>query len=253
MSSNEQRAIALRRQSFYAFVIEVFRVLHPGKPLAKAPYLEAMCFQLQEVAEERKRHLLITVPPRHLKSVCTSVALVAWMLGHNPSHKVIVASYGEDLARRHAADFRTVMQSPMYRRLFPGTRIEPRSNRADEIRTTRGGGRKAVSLGGAVTGFGADLIIIDDLMKAQDALSERRREEVREYFEQTLYSRLDDKKHGRIIAIQQRLHEDDFAGYLVEKDSFEHLNLPAIAETASSPLLRPELSAAHQRSAPPRA
>lgn len=153
------------------------------------------------------------------------------MLGHTPSLKVIVASYGEDLARRHAADFRMVMQSLMNRRLFPGTRIEQRSNRTDEIRTTRGGGRKAVSLGGAVTGFGADLIIIDDLMKAQDALSERRREKVREYFEQTLYSRLDDKKRGRIIAIQQRLHEDNFAGYLVEKDRFEHLNLPAIAET----------------------
>jgi hypothetical protein len=110
---------------------------------------------------------------------------------------VIVASYGEDLARRHAADFRTIMQSAMYRRLFPATRIKPRSNRADEMRTTRGGGRKAVSLGGAVTGFGADVIIIDDLMKAQEALSPRKREEVREYFEQ---------------------------------GSFDHLNLPAIAE-----------------------
>lgn len=77
MSSNEQRAIARRRQSFYAFVIKVLRVLHPDKPLARAPYQEAMCFRLQEVAEERERHLLITVPPRHLKSVCTSVALVA--------------------------------------------------------------------------------------------------------------------------------------------------------------------------------
>jgi hypothetical protein len=67
-------------------------------------------------------------------------------------------------------------------------------------------------------------------MKAQEALSPRKREEVREYFEQTLYSRLDDKRRGRIISIQQRLHEDDFAGYLIDKGSFDHLNLPAIAE-----------------------
>ena len=217
MTREQQRADALRRSNFYIFVIEAFHILHPGAELSKEPYLEAMCWQLQEVAEGRTQRLLVTVPPRHLKSVCTSVALVAWMLGHNPGLKVIVASYGEDLARRHATDFRKVMQSAMYRRMFPATRIEPRSNRADEMRTTRGGGRKAVSLGGAVTGFGADVIIIDDLMKAQDALSERRREEAREYFEQTLYSRLDDKRRGRIIAIQQRLHEDDFAGYLIDK------------------------------------
>jgi hypothetical protein len=230
MSSEQQRADALRRSNFYIFVIEAFQVLHPGAALSKEPYLEAMCWQLQEVAEGRKQRLLVTVPPRHLKSVCASVALVAWMLGRDPGLKVIVASYGEDLARRHAADFRTIMQSAMYRRLFPATRIKPRSNRADEMRTTRGGGRKAVSLGGAVTGFGADVIIIDDLMKAQEALSPRKREEVREYFEQTLYSRLDDKRRGRIISIQQRLHEDDFAGYLIDKGSFDHLNLPAIAE-----------------------
>jgi len=221
MTREQQHLDALRRSNFYFFVIEAFRILHPGAALSKERYLEAMCWQLQEVAEGRMQRLLVTVPPRHLKSVCTSVALVAWMLGHDPSLKVIVASYGDDLARRHAADFRKIMQSAMYRRLFPATRIEPRSNRADEMRTTGRGGRKAVSLGGAVTGFGADVIIIDDLMKAQDALSDRRREEAREYFEQTLYSRLDDKRRGRIIAIQQRLHEDDFAGYLIDKGTFD--------------------------------
>lgn len=92
-------------------------------------------------------------------------------------------------------------------------------------------------------------------MKAQDALSERRRQEVREYFEQTLHSRLDDKRTGRIIAVQQRLHEADFAAYLIEKASYRHLNLPAIAESeqqlplymgrcyirAIGDLLRPEM------------
>lgn len=230
MSTERARAEALRRQNFYFFLAEVFRILHPGRELSKAPYLEAMCFRLQEVGEGRDQRLLITVPPRYLKSVCASVALPAWLLGHDPGLKIIVASYGDDLARRHAADFRAVIESDMYRQLFTGTCVDPRANRTDEMRTTSGGGRKAVSLGGAVTGFGADLIIIDDLMKAQDARSERKREEVREYYEQTLFSRLDDKQRGRIIAIQQRLHEDDFAGYLIEKGSFTHLNLPASAE-----------------------
>jgi hypothetical protein len=74
MSSEQQRADALRRSNFYIFVIEAFQVLHPGAALSKEPYLEAMCWQLQEVAEGRKQRLLVTVPPRHLKSVCVTRA-----------------------------------------------------------------------------------------------------------------------------------------------------------------------------------
>jgi predicted phage terminase large subunit-like protein len=232
MSSNEQCADVLQQQNFFLFLQTAFELLNPTVRLSGAEYLEAMSYQLQEAAEGPTQRLLVTIPPRHLKSISTSVALAAWMLGHDPTRKIIVASYGEGLARHHAADFRTLIESPVFRWLFPETRIDPRGNRADEIRTTKGGGRKAVSLGGAVTGFGADVIIIDDLMKAQDVPSERRREEVREYFEQTLYTRLDDKRTGRIIAIQQRLHEDDFAGYLIEQGSYTHLSLPAIAQTA---------------------
>ena len=96
MTREQQHLDALRRSNFYFLVTEAFRILHPGAALSKEPYLEAMCWQLQEVAEGRTQRLLVTVPPRHLKSVCTSVALVAWMLGHDPSLKMIVASYGED-------------------------------------------------------------------------------------------------------------------------------------------------------------
>jgi predicted phage terminase large subunit-like protein len=90
-------------------------------------------------------------------------------------------------------------------------------------------GRFTVSLGGAATGFGADLIIIDDLMKAQDAASALERQRVKDYYEQTLLSRLNNKSQGRVIVIQQRLHEDDLPGYLLETGQFEHLNLRSIA------------------------
>ena len=90
--------------------------------------------------------------------------------------------------------------------------------------------RKAVSLGGSVTGHGANILIIDDLMKAEDACSVTERQRVKEFCEQTLFSRLNDKQNGAIIAIQQRLHEDDLAGYLLAKGTFTHLELRAIAE-----------------------
>jgi predicted phage terminase large subunit-like protein len=122
------------------------------------------------------------------------------------------------------------MLSGWYRRLFPGTRLANRGNTTEEIRTTAGGIRKAVSIGGAVTGHGADYIIIDDLLKAADAESEAERIRAQEYIEGSLLSRFDNPAEGRVIMIAQRLHELDPPGYLLSKGTYRHLNLPAIAE-----------------------
>lgn len=228
MKHDRQLLDAVLRTNLSFFVQRSFGTLHPGQPFLPAWHVEAMCWQLQRVAEGKIRRLLITVPPRHLKSVCTAVGFAAWALGRDPAAKVMVASYGHSLAANHARDFRSLIESPFYRALFPGAQIT--KNTEAEIRTTLGGGRKAVSLGGPVTGFGADILIIDDLMKAEDARSEVERQRVKAFYEQTLVSRLNDKRTGRIIAVQQRLHEDDLAGYLIDKGTFTHLNLKAIAE-----------------------
>ncbi len=221
--------VACRRHLYY-FVRRAFETLHPGQALILAWHIEAMCYQLEKVAHGETRRLLITLPPRGLKSICASVCLPAWLLGHDPTLKILVASYGQDLAAKHARDFRAIIASDWYGELFPNTRIDARRTKEADIMTTKRGGRKSVSLGGAVTGFGADVVIVDDLMKAGEVHSEVKREEVKVFYEQTLHARLNDKKSGRIVAIQQRLHEDDLAGFLIEKGRFEHLNLKAIAE-----------------------
>jgi hypothetical protein len=221
---------AARRTHFSLFLMKVFETLHPGEPPLKlAWYLQAMCHALSEVAAGRKHRLVITVPPRHLKSITASVAFVAWLLGHNPSLKIMVASYSHDLARLHSRLTRTVMEASWYQNDFPGTRISDRGNRALELETSLGGVRKAVSVGGSITGFGADLIIVDDCMKADEARSQAARDGVRGWFDNTLSTRLNDKANGQIVSIQQRLHEDDLPAYMLEK-GYEHLNLPAIAE-----------------------
>jgi len=217
------------RHNLYAFLELAFGQLHPGKPFVPTSHIEAMCWQLQRVAAGQCNRLVITVPPRHLKSVTVAVAFVAWLLGRNPALKILVASYGSDLAAKHARDFRAVIEMADFRRLFPQFAIDPARDAAMEMMTTLRGGRKAVSVGGATTGFGADIIIIDDLLKADEARSEAGRERAKIFFDETLFTRLDDKQNGIIIAIQQRLHEDDPAGHLLAK-GFEHLNLPAIAE-----------------------
>lgn len=121
-----------------------------------------------------------------------------------------------------------MMNSPFYKKLFPNTRIG--TDRALEITTTAGGVRKGVSLGGAVTGFGADVIIVDDLMKAADASSEAETQRVHEFYDGSLVSRLNNQETGRIVVIQQRLAEYDLVGYLKEKGNYQVLSLPAIAQ-----------------------
>lgn len=220
------------RASLLAFTWRVFDELHTSSRdvFILNWHVEAMCHELEALHAGTNLRLVITVPPRHLKSITTSVAFAAFLLGHDPSAKILVASYGLDLARKHSEDFRRILESAWYRRIFPGTRIAQRGARQDEIVTTRGGGRKAVSTGGAVTGFGADYLIVDDLLKAADASSETELERARTFLESSLLSRFDDPRNGRVVAIQQRLHEDDPAGYLLGTGDYRHLNLRAIAE-----------------------
>jgi predicted phage terminase large subunit-like protein len=218
---------AARRSQLSMFLIKCFETLHPGQPpLQVAWYLKAICHSLENVASGNRERLVITVPPRHLKSITASVAFVAWLLGRDPGMKVMVASYSEELARLHSDQCQMIMESDWYQRLFPGTRIR---SRGLKMNTTSNGARYAVSVGGSTTGFGADLIIIDDCMKADEARNQTKRDEIKSWFENTLVSRLNDKGTGSICSIQQRLHEDDLPAYLLEK-GYNHLNLPSIAE-----------------------
>jgi predicted phage terminase large subunit-like protein len=123
------------------------------------------------------------------------------------------------------------MESGWFRQLFPKTRFHPRKNTEAEIMTTRQGFRLGTSVGGTLTGRGGDFIVIDDPMKPSEAASDAQRGQVAEWYDGTLYTRLDNKKEDVIILVMQRLHEDDLVAHVLEKDNWVHLNLPAIATT----------------------
>jgi len=110
------------------------------------------------------------------------------------------------------------------------TRIARGKSARSDFETTRGGGRFSTSVGGTLTGRGGDIIILDDPHKPEDAASEKKRNSVLDWFKSTLLSRLNDPGAGPIILIQQRVHEGDLAGYLLEQGGWEHLDLPSIAE-----------------------
>ena len=219
---------AALRTDFASFLQRTFRELEPGGELSPGWHLGAIAWKLDQVRQGKVKRLLITMPPRSLKSMTVSVAFPAYLLGHAPTCRVITASYGEDLSGKHARDCRTVMQSPWYRRVFSGTRIARNRAAEHDFQTTRHGGRLSTTVGGAMTGRGGDILIIDDPIKAGDALSDTRRKAVNDWFSNTALTRLNDKRTGAVIVVMQRLHDDDLAAHLLAQGGWDHLDLPAI-------------------------
>jgi predicted phage terminase large subunit-like protein len=220
---------AALRSDLAAFVQMTFGVVAPGVSFSENWHIHALAHELEKVRRGETKRLLITMPPRSLKSICTSVAFAAFVLGHDPTKRIVCVSYAEDLAAKHARDCRAVMGSSWYRRLFPNTRLSRAKNAETDFETTRSGGRLSTSVGGSLTGRGGSLIIIDDPQKPTDAMSEPRRVSSLDWFRNTLSSRLDDKGEDAIVVVMQRLHVDDLAGHLLETGNWTHLNLPAIA------------------------
>lgn len=228
---NREVLQAILRQDLTAFTQRCFQTVVPGQTYLSNWHIEAITYQLERCRRRKIRRLIITLPPRNLKSICASVAFPAFALGHDPSLRIVCASYSQELAAKHARDFRTVLESPWYQQLFPGTQIDQRKNTEGEIQTTAQGYRLSTSVGGTLTGRGGNLILIDDPMKPAERMSEVKRAAVAEWYDSTLTSRLDCKTEDAIVLIMQRLHVDDLVGHLLEKDEpWVHLNLPAIAE-----------------------
>ncbi|MEX0827761.1 MAG: hypothetical protein WD005_02305, partial [Haliea sp.] len=121
------------------------------------------------------------------------------------------------------------MQSQFYQGLFD-TRISRGREAISDFETTGGGYRLSTSISGVLTGRGADIIIIDDPLKADDAQSEPRRRSVNEWYDNTLRSRLNSQENGAIVIVMQRLHADDLVAHVQQHESWDVLSFPAIAE-----------------------
>lgn len=227
MDFTQDQFNALLRQDLAFFIARTFDHLDPQTPYASNWHIELLADRLTQVFEGKLRRLIITVPPRSLKSICASVSFPAWALGRNPALRFVCASYGQDLAVKLARDTLAVMGSPWYQRAFD-TRVANRAA-AYDFETNGRGGRRATSVGGVLTGLGGDIVIIDDPVKPDEALSDVQREAANTWFDNTLYSRLNNKKTGAIVIIMQRLHLDDLVGHVLEKEPWEVINLPAIA------------------------
>jgi predicted phage terminase large subunit-like protein len=226
MISNEQVLPALLRQHFSLFLRFAYREIGGDGALQWNFHLDAVIHQLERIRTGANQRLIVTVPPRHLKSVMLT-AWVAWMMGRNPAARFICASYGSELAEKHARDCLRIMSSPWYRRAFPSLLLTRRA--VLHFETSAGGHRVSTSVGGVLTGIGADYVVIDDPMKADDTHSESARETVKAWLDESLRFRLESLDRSAIILVMQRLHEDDLAGELLSRGGWHELRLPSIA------------------------
>lgn len=227
MSDRRRLLNALLRHDLSAFTEMAFRALHPGVAYVRNWHLDHIAWQLRRVERGEVKRLIINVPPRSLKSVQVSVAFSAWLLGRDPTKRIMAVSYAGDFARELARFTRGVMQGDWFREAFPECVLT--AKRDMELVTSRGGRRFAAGVGGAVLGRGADIILIDDPLKAIDATSEAERRRVNDFYDNTLFSRLNDRRTGAIVIIMQRLHQDDLVGHVLAKEDWEVVSLPAIA------------------------
>lgn len=231
LSPEARRALydELLRRSLGHFHAEAFSLLH-GQQLEPGPHIDAMVHVLEQVALGTIKRLIITLPPRQGKSELVSGSFGAWLLGNDPAAKVTVASYGQHLATPLVDKTRSIMRSERYRQLFAQSRIKAGKDRAELFGTTKGGEVRAATRAGAMTGLGTHFLILDDFQKAAEALSAAERENAINTFKSTFFTRFDNLADGRIIIVQQRLHEDDLVGWASRHGNWHHLNLPAVAE-----------------------
>lgn len=225
------------------------KYVDPKHP-TEAAHMQVLTRKLQQVAEyiltggkKGIPRLMIFMPPRYWKSQTASRKFPAWLLGQNPDLRIILTSYGADLASKHSKAARDLVQDDRYAAVF-GTLAstdepvmldpESKASAAWEI-ADRNGGMQATGVGGGVTGFGANLFVIDDPVKGRkEANSKTQRESDYEWYKGTAYTRLED--NAAIIVIMTRWDQEDLAGMLLnamvsdpDADQWEVVMMPAFA------------------------
>ncbi len=231
------------------YFLDFCKYVDPKHP-TEAPHMKALTKKLQQVAQYvlsgGKRgipRLMIFMPPRYWKSQTASRKFPAWLLGKNPDLRIILTSYGADLATSHSKGARDLLKSERYDAVFGSlasadepvildaeSKASAKWDIADHI-----GGMQAAGVGGAITGFGANLFIIDDPVKGRkEASSEKQRKDDFTWYKSTAFTRVE--KNGAIIVIMTRWDVEDLAGQLLTKmvsdpeaDQWEVVCMPAVA------------------------
>lgn len=219
----------LGRRKLSEFVKWSWPNIEPGRKYVSGWHIDAVCDHLQAVVDGGVRRLIINMPPRHMKSLNCAVAFPAWAWLHKPGLQFMFASYAQSLSTRDSAKCRRLIQSPWYQKHYGDIfQLTSDQNQKQRFDNDKSGYRLATSVGGALTGEGGDIILIDDAHNMVEAESEAIREGTLDWWDQAMSSRLNDPVKGAFIIIMQRVHEKDLVGHILAKETgWDHLVLPA--------------------------
>jgi|GEM_PF-1311720 len=216
------------RHDLSSFTQLAFRILNPYQRYLHNWHVGVITNVLERVKNGDLKKVIINLPPRMLKSHCASVAFPAYMLGRDPTLKILYLHAGDELGRDLHSECTELMQHPRYQALFPHTSTYRFDQR--KIETSYGGSRRHATYAGKITGLGADIIILDDPVSATDSLNASTREEANKIFDHNILQRLNNKNDGAIILITQRLHEDDLTAHILKNNKdWHYVNMSAIA------------------------
>ena len=237
MKINEYSLIAaICRESFYEFVREFWHTICAEKPVWNW-HIKYICDEMQIVAERVFRSepklydLIVNVPPGSTKSTIISQMFPAWTWIRMPSCRHIGASYAHLLALSHSLKTRDIVQSELYQTCFPDIQLRDDQNTKGLFVNTHKGSKMAVGVRGQVTGYHAHFLEVDDPLNPEESFSEAELRTVNRWMETTLPLRVVSKEVTPLILVQQRLHQADPSGELLEKERgtglVKHICLPA--------------------------
>ena len=195
--------------------------------------------KFQLIKDKKLKRLIVNMPPRHTKSEFASYLLPAWIMGHAPKTKIIQATHTGELAFRFGRKIRNLMDHEDYHRIFTDVKLSQDSKAAGRWETNHGGEYFATGVGGAITGRGADLLIIDDPHSEQDALSETAFDNAYEWYTSGPRQRL--QPGGIIVIVMTRWSVKDLTGRLVgaqkevKADQWDIIEFPAIFPKSEKP------------------
>lgn len=217
----------LAEKSLRHFVRQAWHVVEPGTTFVPNWHIDALCDHLEATLDGRIRDLLVTMPPRAMKSLVISVFFPAWAWIHRPELRFLYASYAQSLATDHSMATRRVIESDWYQQRW-GDRFSLADD--DNLKTRFGndrqGRRIATSVGAAVTGFGGDFVICDDPHNVQERESDAVRQSTVDWWNKSMSTRRNNPTTGVRIVVMQRVHESDVAGVVLRSGVYTHLNLP---------------------------
>jgi predicted phage terminase large subunit-like protein len=223
--ATQKRGIEKSQNDFMSFVKRVWPEFIEGSHHKK------IAEKFNDLANGKIKRLIINMPPRHTKSEFASFLLPAWMIGRRPKLKIIQSTHTTELAVRFGRKAKTLMDMPEYKEIFE-TRLREDSQAAGKWETEQGGEYYAAGVGSAITGRGADLLIIDDPHSEQDALNIDALERAHEWYTSGPRQRL--QPGGAIVLVMTRWNTKDLTGMLLREsgnlksDKWEVIEFPAI-------------------------